>query len=116
MVSQRLRRSGLVASIFLLAALVLPVVEVADLFDDDWEDHGRSASHSTDRFQIQKRSAAPPASPEVSSPTGDAVVFVPFSLEPRFQSEPGLLVVAAPRPARPSFYPRYLERGPPALV
>lgn len=111
----RLRRLSFVASLLLLAAFFLPFVEVGGLFDDVWDDDGRKAETSAQGSHLQRRASAAPESPEGSSPPGVfAIALGLATLEPRFQSEPGVVPFLPPRPARPSCFPRDLERGPPA--
>jgi hypothetical protein len=112
----RLRCFSLVTSILLLAAISLPFVEVGDLLDDAWDDDGPRLSDSVDGIHLQRRTAtAPPESPDGSSPPGVFAVALPAPvLEPSFDSATAVPPLPASRPARPSFFPRYLERGPPA--
>jgi hypothetical protein len=112
---RRLRCFSLMTSLLLVAAFFLPFVDVGRLFDDVWDDDGQKVEQSADRSQMQRRSGAPPEVPDASSPTGVFAVALRIPLlEPSFESATEVAPLPVPRPTRPSWFPRHLERGPPA--
>jgi hypothetical protein len=111
----RLRCFSLVTSILLLAALCLPFVEIGDLLDDTWEDDGQVAADAAGGQGWERRNPSPPPStPGRSSPPDVFAIAHPVSiLAPTFADATTVATPRYLRPARPSFFPRTLERGPP---
>jgi len=109
----RLHSLRLVASSLLLAAFCLPFVEVSDLLEDVWDDSPSSADVA-DGSRIVRRPFPAPDSPD--GPSAPGVFGVALNLpvlEPGFGEATELVLPSSPRPARPSFCPRDVERGPP---
>jgi hypothetical protein len=107
-----------VASLLLLAAFCLPFVEIGDLLDDSWEDDGQVAADGASGLGFHRRSQTPaPSTPDRSSPPDVFAIAHPGAgLDPAFAEATALPIRPGPRPARPSFFPRSLERGPPLPV
>jgi hypothetical protein len=110
----RIHSLRLIASSLLLAAFCLPFAEVSDLLEDVWDDAPGSAD-VVDATRIVRRPVEAPASPDSSAAPGVFGVALSLPLlEPGFGLATELVLPSAPRPARPSFCPRDVERGPPA--
>jgi hypothetical protein len=110
----RLHSLRLIACSLLLAAFCLPFAEVSDLLEDVWDD-GPGSPDVADGSRIVRRPLAAPDAPDSSAAPGvfGVALSVPL-LEPGFGLATELVLPSAPRPARPSFCPRDVERGPPA--
>jgi hypothetical protein len=109
----RLHSLRLIASSLLLAAFCLPFVEVSDLLEDVWDD-APSNVDVAEGSRIVRRPLSLPDSPDGSAAPGVFGVALSLPLlEPSFSLATELVLPSAPRPARPSFCPRDVERGPP---
>jgi hypothetical protein len=109
----RIHSLRLIAGSLLLAAFWLPFVEVADLLEDVWDD-APSAFDIAHGTRIARRPLGVPDLPDgAPAPNVFGVAQSLPLLEPGFGLATGLVFLHSPRPARPSFCPRDVERGPP---